>query len=56
MAEIVILPRTIEINKEDYINDTKAIYLKQGYSEYASTLYAEAEAYEMWQRILERKK
>ncbi len=56
MAEIIILPRTIKINKEDYINDTKAIYLQQGYSEYASTLYAEQEAHEMWQRIFERKK
>ena len=56
MTKAHILPGTIKIDNNDLIIRYKTFYLLRGCSEYASTIYAEEEFYEMCLRILERRK
>ncbi len=55
MAVIHTLPGTIKIEKQEYITGLKDMYQRSGFSEYASTIYAEVEAYDMFARIAYRK-
>ena len=56
MGYISILPGTIKISNEEYISKSIKTYLRFGFSEYASIIYAEEQFYDLCIRAAERRK